>query len=130
MSAIRECILAAHDLRREAMDVPEWGVTIDARELSGLDRQRFFALVSPGDGEKVDILRYHSAAVVLGACEPGGGPIFLQGDDEIEGEILEVSRKSIKAVFTIAAKVLDLSGIGKKAEERIEKNSGGDAPDE
>lgn len=112
------------------MDVPEWDTVIEARELSGLDRKRFFALVQPAEGEKVDILRYHAAAVVLGVCEPGGGPVFKQGEDEIESEIKEISSKSAAVFFPIAACVLDLSGIGKAAEDKTEKNSDSGAPSE
>jgi hypothetical protein len=127
--SLREEILAAPDLQKVIISVPEWGgVSIEARELSGLARQRFFALVRPGDGEQVNILRYHAAAFVMGAYEPGGGPIFDQGDSAIEAEILEVSQKNPGVFYPIAVQILELSGIGKKAEADTEKNSGGDAP--
>ena len=125
---LREKILSMQDLKREWVEVPEWGVTIEAREFNGLVRQRFFSLVRAAEGEQIDILRYHAAAVVLGAYDPEGGPIFDQSAEAIEGEIHEVTQKSTGAIFPLAARILELSGIGKKAEADTEKNSGGDAP--
>jgi len=128
--SLRDSILSAADLKRVPVEVSEWGTKIELREFSGLDRQRFFALVKPEEGQQVDILRYHATAFILGAYEPGGGPVFNLADDAIEGEIREMSGKNVSVFFPLAVRVLDLSGIGKEPEGRAEKNSGSEAPSE
>jgi hypothetical protein len=130
MADLRETILAAPDLKSEIITVDEWGCAIEVRELSGLGRQRFFSLVAPPEGGQIDLLRFHAAAVVLGAHEPSGGPIFRQGEGDIEQEIAEICGKSASAIFAVGERVLDLSGIGERSSARIEKNSGTDAGSE
>lgn len=127
---LRDQILSAKDLKSEVVDVTEWGVSIEARELGGLDRLRFFSLLNTGEGEPVDLLRAHAVAVVLGTYGLDGSPVFNRDDDAIESEILAVSAKSAGVVLRVGGRVLYLSGIGKKAEEMTEKNLGGDAPNE
>ncbi len=128
MNSTREQILGVQDLKSETTCVPEWGVTIELRELSGTGRKKFFKLITPAEGEKVDLVRYYAAAAALGAHEPGGGPILAQDDAGIEEDIRGLMAKRFPVVKALGEKVLELSGIGQQAEEAAEKNSGSDAP--
>jgi hypothetical protein len=116
---IRSQILAADDLPREAVAVPEWGgVTVWVRTLTGTERDRFETQVAkdrqkPGGAGG----NFRSGLLVLALCDEQGARLFADGDAGALG------KKSSKALDRLLEVAMRLSGIGAKQQEEAEKNS-------
>ena len=107
----RDQILQAQDLRSEEVSVPEWGGVIKIRELAAGERERIAGLVTAHDGRSREIM------VALTAIDGDGNQLFSLGDVE------ELAKKGEAAIQRVAEVASRLSGIGKAAEARAEKNS-------
>ena len=112
----RDAILAVDDLKREKLDVPEWGGTIYVRTLTGAERDGFEEAVY-GDKGSLKNVRARLAALVT--CDKDGKRLFLDTD------IAALGAKSSAALGRIFDLGMKLNGIGKKDIEDLEKNSEG-----
>lgn len=120
MSDLKMIILAADDLPREAVQVPEWdGVTVWVRTLTGSERDQFETRLAldrqkagavPGD--------FRARLLVLALCDEHGKRLFEDGD------VKALGRKSAKVLDRLADVAMRLSRIGQKQQEEAEKNSG------
>lgn len=79
MALDRKSILAADDVRKEKIAVPEWGGDVFLRVLTGTDRDRFEESYSE---QKMKAFRIRF--LLLALCDEDGTRLF--GDDE--GDIL------------------------------------------
>jgi hypothetical protein len=79
MALDRKSILAADDVRKEKIAVPEWGGDVFLRVLTGTDRDRFEESYSE---QKMKAFRIRF--LLLALCDEAGQRLF--GDDE--GEVL------------------------------------------
>jgi hypothetical protein len=109
----KEAILAADDLPREIVSVPEWGGQVYVRTMTGTDRDAFEAsLINRESGESGTSSkdqRMHNVRarlVSLTLCSESGERMFQDGDIDALG------RKSARALDRVFAVAQRLNGIG------------------
>ena len=107
---IRSRILKADDLPTEKVDIPEWGVTLFVRSMSGRDRDLFESqmLDLSGQGKRMDNFRARLA--VFCTVDEDGKRVFKDGD------IATLGQKSGRALDRIFDKA---SKLNKMTEEDI-----------
>ena len=99
----KEAILAADDLPRETVLVPEWGGDVYVRTMSGTDRDAFEASLLEKDGRMENV---RARLVALTLCDSQGDRLF---DDS---EIAALGRKSARALDRVFSVAQRLNGIG------------------
>lgn len=112
MALTRDAILAASDLRVEAVDVPEWGGQVFVRVFSGASRDRldaFLAKSLDASGKLRDPTGLRSLVVILAACDAAGEPLFSGKDAEA------LERKSSLALVRVFDAAAKLNGLGDTA---------------
>jgi hypothetical protein len=106
----KEAILAADDLPREVVSVPEWGGVVHVRTMTGTDRDAFEAsLITKESVPSSKDQRMHNVRarlVALTLCDETGERLFL------DGEIDALGRKSARALDRVFAVAQRLNGIG------------------
>ena len=99
----KDAILAADDLPRETVNVPEWGGEVLVRSMSGTDRDAFEASLIEKDGRMENV---RARLVALTLCDAQGDRLF---DDS---EIVTLGRKSARALDRVFSVAQRLNGIG------------------
>ena len=99
----KDAILAADDLPRETVNVPEWGGEVLVRTMSGTDRDAFEASLLEKDGRMENV---RARLVALTLCDSQGDRLF---DDS---EIAALGRKSACALDRVFSVAQRLNGIG------------------
>lgn len=78
--SLRDKILAADDIQVELVDVPEWGVTVEVRGMSGHDRALILEAAADSDG-KISVGRMYAETVIAATYDPETGQrVFQQSD--------------------------------------------------
>lgn len=97
----RDQILAADDLPRAEVAIPEWGGSIFVRTMNGSERDRFEAahLKAPG----VD---FRARVAVACACDDQGAPLFTAEDIPALGA---KSSAALTRIFEAASKLNRMS---------------------
>lgn len=100
----RAAILAAEDLRREPVRVPEWGGVVWVRTLTGEERDRWetMAFVSEDGKVRANEDNIRARLVALTACDETGDLLFSVGDIEALGR---KSATAINRLFDAASRV-------------------------
>src|SRR4051794_22108084 len=88
----REMILSLNDVKREAVEVPEWGGTVYVRTLSGKERRQFFTHLGTDS-----LTSAHMVAWC--ACDENGNRLFT--DDDVEA-LLAKHRKALDRIANAA----------------------------
>ncbi len=112
----RDLILEANDLKREQVEIPEWGGTVYVRGLTGAERDAFEASIN-ADGGQGKIQNVRARLVAFTVVDENGNRIFSDADAGILG------RKSANALNRVFEVALRLNGIGNKEVEALAKNS-------
>lgn len=113
----RTAILAAEDLVREAIEVPEWGGTVWVGTMSGLDRDAWEqALAVKGDGKAPDLRNLRARLAVLTVTDEAGKRLFAASDIDALGQ------KSSLALDRIARVAQRLNGLTPEALEAAKGN--------
>lgn len=112
MSLTRDSILAADDLKREEVAVPEWGGSVFVRVMTGTERERFEGAY---DGLKSKH-QVRSLVAVLTVCDEAGKPLFTEADVEAVGA---KSGAALDRVFEVATR---LAKVTKADVDALEKN--------
>ena len=106
----KNAILGVVDIRKELVDVPEWGkdAAVWVRGMTGAERDKFESSIveSRGKGTKVNMVNVRARLASLTICDEGGNRLFTQAD------IAALSAKSASALQRIFAVAQRLSGIG------------------
>ena len=109
-------ILAANDLKRETVAVPEWGGDVLVQELSATHREEVFALTHG----KTDIERgrvFRRAILARALVDENGAPMFSDAEGlNVAAPIDSLMAKSAAVVDRLAEVALKLSGLGQSAE--------------
>ena len=114
--SLREKILKANDIQEEIVEVPEWGVKVLVRGLTGEARAKILSKATDVSG-KIDYAKLYASLVILSTFDPDTKEqVFEETDRD------EIMKKSATAIERIATVAMRLSGIGKIEEEKIEKN--------
>ena len=108
--SLREKILAAKDIRSERVHVPEWGVEVEVRSMTGAQRARVLQGATV-DGE-VDLERLYPILLIETVYDPETGePVFDAADRDA------LNAKNSGALERIAKVAMRLSGIDAGAED-------------
>jgi hypothetical protein len=103
-SGLRERILAAKDIASEPVHVPEWGVTVTVRGLTGSERDRIEALLTDEKG-RVDRSRagdFRATFAAMAIVDEGGRRVFSDADIKALGE---KSSTALQRVFDAAVRL-------------------------
>lgn len=123
--SLRDQILAAEDLQREAVDVPEWGgLSVYVRTLTGAERDAYESDIIGTDGKvKRDNIR--AKLLVRTVVDETGERVFTDADVDA------LSKKSGSALVRLFDKAQRLNALTKGDVAELEKNSaagaGGDS---
>lgn len=119
MGTLRDQILTKDDLPKRSVMVPEWGVTVVVRTMTGRERDRFEeeTLVKKGRTKEASLADIRARLVQVCACDSDGKQIFEPGD------VAALTQKSAKALDRIFAVAKDLSGFSDEDIEDLAKNS-------
>lgn len=109
---LRETILSAQDTQKQTVEVPEWGVTVEVRGMTGHQRNEFIAAcVDPATG-KPRFDRIYSQVIIACTFDPETGlPVFEATDRDV------LDSKAASATERIAKVALEMSGLGDDAAE-------------
>ena len=104
-SKLRDALLNAQDIQSEIVDVPQWGVKIEVRGMTGKARANFLRSVTVKDGQ-TDMERFYPQLIIGTAHDPETGePVFTLADREALNE------KSGAALEVLAQAAMRLSGL-------------------
>lgn len=118
--SLRDKINQADDLRRETVEVPEWGVTVCIQELNGVDREKYATSTVEIEGTKVrrmNIKEMNARLVAMSMFDPETKERVYP--DEAIPELNKKSGVVLERLATIAQR---LSGLNKNVVKEIEKN--------
>lgn len=115
--SLRDRILAADDIGRESVEVPQWGVTVEVRTMSAGQRSRMIASCSNPDGT-IDLDRLYPMLIVATVFDPEtGAPVFDEND------LAVLQEKSASAIEFVALKAMRLSGMNASASDEEGKGN-------
>ena len=113
----KEQILGADDLRREQVNVPEWGGSVFVRTLTGTDRDAFEQSIIQ-NSERMDLANVRARMAVLCVVDEKSERLFADSDAQALGA---KSSLALGRIFTVAQK---LNGMTDADVEDLAKNSG------
>ena len=102
--SLRDKILQSVDIPAETVEVPEWGVSVEVRGMSGADRVRIFDTIAV-DGEVKAGTLYVETVLVTAYDPETGGRVFDESDRTA------LMEKSAQAIDRLARVGLRLSGM-------------------
>ena len=115
MILTKEAILAASDVPREEVEVPEWGGTVIVSGLTGYGREQFEAAVA--EGKKTgNVTNLFATMAALTIVDAEGHRLFALEETAMLGE---KSREALVRVVSVATR---LSGMEVKAVEEMAEN--------
>lgn len=111
-------ILDADDLQMEIVPVPEWGVKVEVRGMSGLERARFMKRISQGD--QVDLEAWYPELVIATTFDPDtGNKVFEKSDRD---PLNSKSGAALSRLGDIASRLSGLSAAEVDAAEESLKS--------
>jgi len=115
----KSVILAADDLKREAVPVPEWGGDVFIRSMTGAERDAFENAQIEGRGKdrKVNLANLRARLVAATACDGEGKLLFSKEDAAALGG---KSSAALDRCFEVAQR---LSRLSREDVEALAKNS-------
>lgn len=114
--SLRERILATQDIRSERIHVPEWGVEVEVRSMTGAQRAAVLKGGSDEDGG-VDMEKLYPILLIETTYDPDSGErIFSPADRDA------LNAKNSGALERIAKVAMQLSGIDSGSDKAAEKN--------
>jgi hypothetical protein len=116
--SLRDTILAADDIPVERVEIPEWGVTVEVRGMTGADRGQLLEEALDQDSGEVDLQRIYPDAVILSAHDPEDGTRIFDTSDR--DALLSKAGKAIDRIATVAMR---LSGFDDEAVDKAGKGS-------
>jgi hypothetical protein len=116
----RDQIFNKDDLKRETIEVPEWGGSVTIRELTGREHQELAreAVSSKDEDDEARGAKFITSLLQKVIVDEEGQPLF--GPDDID-ELTSKSSRVLQRLFTEAQRI---SKIRASDIEEIEKNSG------
>lgn len=125
MASLKDTILAADDLTFEDADVPEWGVKVRVRGMSGAERDAFeaesFKLRNQGKDVDLHLQNYRARMLVRCLFDPETGERIFSDRDA--GMLGKKSGRTLEHLYVVATQ---LSGMREESEEEATENLEGD----
>jgi len=122
--SIRDQILAKQDIPSEMVDVPEWGVKVEVRGMTGAERTRIMDKATQNAGD-VNLQFVYPEIVIATAFDPETGEqVFKPSDRDA------LLAKSATALDRIAAVGMRLSGFTAESSDNLGKDSSATASDD
>jgi len=115
--SLRDRILAADDIGRTTVDVPQWGVQVEVRTMSAGKRSRMLQTCTLPDGT-VDLDRLYPMLIIATVFDPADGERIFTEED-----ITLLQEKSASAIEFVAQKAMEMSGMTAKAVDEEGKDS-------
>jgi len=113
---LREKILACDDTLKQLVEIPEWGVELEVRSITGRQRNEVYEGATNSQG-KVDLTMVYANLLMSAVFDPKTGkPVFRKGDGK---ELMGKVGSAIERLLEVAQR---LGGIGGRAIEEAEKN--------
>lgn len=117
MSILRDQIMSANDTHSELVEIPEWGVKLEVRSMSGASR----AVLMQGavsSGGQVDMAQVYPDLIIQTCFDPETGePVFQPEDRDL---ILSKNGAILDRLAEIATR---LSGFNENATDDAGKDS-------
>lgn len=120
MSALtRDGVKAAEDLKRERLDVPEWGGYLFVRTMTAGERERWENKQFTAKGKDVQVnLKNITTSLAIEVCVDESGQKLFTADD-----VEMLNGKSCVVLQRIFDKAREVNRIGKQDVEEMVKNS-------
>lgn len=115
--SLRDRILQSQDIEAEEVEVKQWGVTVEIRGMSGLERAKFMERFTGQDGN-LDYEAMYPSLLIACVHDPVTGEKLFMPEDA--GAL---NAKSGAALERLAQVALRLSGMGKDSEKELGKDS-------
>jgi hypothetical protein len=116
-----DAILGADDLKREPVDVPEWGGTVLVQGMNGTDRDRFEASMMNSNLSGVDkdkgLERYRARLAAFCLVDESGKRLFRS-----DAEVKRLGEKSAQALSRVVDVASRLSGLTDSDVEELTGN--------
>lgn len=124
--SLRDRILAAPDLKREAVYVPQWGFNVYVRTLTGAELDAWQASLVNFDGKRPRLQMANQRARLVVKCvvDEAGNRLFK--DDEADA----LGRKSAAAIQVLFDAAQRLNALSDDLVEEMEKNSTSEPTDD
>lgn len=115
--SLRDQILAADDIGSQTITVEQWGVDLEVRTLSAVQRSRMLQTCSLPDGS-VDLDRLYPMLIIATVFDPDtGDQVFSESD------MLALQEKSASAIEFVAQASMQMSGMTAKAVDEEGKDN-------
>ena len=116
--SIRERILAADDITTETMEIPEWGVTVAVRTMTGAARAEMLVSASDPTTGEVNYQTLYPQVIVASVIDPETGESVFTVED-----VNALNLKSAAVVERVAQAGMRVSGMTKEAEKELGNDS-------
>lgn len=116
MALNRDAIMAAQDLPRESVEVPEWGGSVTIRALPAIEWDAFEA--STGLGETRNLANIRARLVGLCLIDDDGKRLF-----KTDAEIVELGKKSARVLSRLFDRCKAINAVTDEAMDELEGNS-------
>jgi hypothetical protein len=117
VSVLRESILGSDDIVREPVDVPEWGVTLEVRSMTGAERTRIMDLAANERGQ-VNLTMVYPEVVIATTFDPESGEQVFEPSDR--DALLAKAAVPLERLATVGMR---LSGFTQDAQDAAGKDS-------
>lgn len=115
--SLRDQILAAKDIPTEQVFIPEWGMTLEVRGMTGADRTRILETAVDVNTGSVDLKVVYPEIVMASTFDPETGErVFEEGDRDA------LLSKSAQAIDRLAEVGMRLGGFTKEATDASAKS--------
>lgn len=115
--SLRDRILQANDIQSNIITVTQWGVDLDIRTMTAIERTRLVSLCTKTDGT-VDMEKMYPMLLIAAAYDPITGEKVFTADD-----MVALQDKSASAIEFVAQKVMEVAGMTAKAVDEEGKDN-------
>lgn len=107
--SLRDRILSANDIQGNSIQVEAWGVELEVRTITAVERSRLVAMCTKEDGN-VDMEKMYPLLIIAAVFDPETGEKVFTADD-----MMLLQDKSASAIEFVAQEVMRMSGMLPKA---------------
>ena len=115
--SLRDRILSAKDIKSNIITVPQWGLDLDIRTMTAIERSRLVATCTKADGT-VDMEKMYPLLLISAVYDPETGEKVFTNED-----VDALQDKSAAAVELVAKSVMEASGMTPQAVDEEGKDS-------